>query len=64
MRNSEIVAIFNQYKNILKDLINSLDPKSLDWAGLIDKKSCNALMSEGSSIDLLEQNFLDEDFSD
>lgn len=59
--NSEILAISNQYKNTLDDLIDSSDSESLDWARIIDVRICNTSRSEVSSADLLEGNYLDED---
>ena len=64
VRNIEIVAISNQYKDTLDDLIDSSDLESLDWVEQIDKKSRNAPMSEGSSADLSEKDCLDEDLPD
>ena len=64
MGNSEIVAISNRYKDTLDDLINSSDSESLDWLGLINKRSCNVSMSESSSADFLEGNCLDKNLSD
>ena len=64
MGNSEIVAIPNQYKDILDDLIDSSDPEFSDRAEPMDEKSCNAPMFESSSADILEGNCLDEDHSD
>ena len=61
VRNSKIVAIPNQYKNTLDDLIDSSDPESADRAGPIDERSQNTPMSEGSSADLSEKNCLDKD---
>ena len=58
--NSEIVAIFNQYKDTLKDLIDSSDPESLDQAGLIEARFRNAPISENSSADLSKGNCLDK----
>lgn len=62
--NSKIIVIFNQYKDILDDLIDRWDLESPDWAGPIDKRSRNAPISEDSSADLSEKNGLDEDFLD
>ena len=64
MGNFEIVAIPNQYKDTLDDLIDSSDPKSSDWAGPIDKRSRNAPMSKGSLADLSEGNCADKNLSD
>ena len=64
MENSEIVAIPNRYKDTLDDLIDSSDPESPDWAGLIDKRSRNAPMSESTSSDLSERDCLDENLPD
>ena len=55
------MAISNQYKNTLDDLIDSLDPDSPDLAGLIDEKFRNALMSKGSSEDCSKGDCLNED---
>ena len=61
MGNSEIVAIPNQYKDTLNDLIDSSDPDSSHWAGPINERSRNTPMSESSSADLSEGNSLDKD---
>lgn len=63
-RNSEIVALPNQYKDTPNDLIDSSDPESPDRAGPIDERSRNALRSESSSADLSEGDCLDEDVPD
>lgn len=62
--NSGIVAVSNQYKDTLDDLIDSSDSECLDWARSIDERSHNALISEGSSADLLEGDCLDKDLLD
>lgn len=64
MRNSEIMAIPNQYKETVNDFIDSSDPESPDWAGLIDKRSHNATVSEGNLADFLEGNCLDKEVLD
>ena len=64
VKNSEIVAIPNQYKNTLDDFIDNLDLKLPDWAGPIDEKSRNAPMSENSLADFLGKDCLDEDLLD
>lgn len=64
MGNSEIVAICNRYENILDEFINSSDPKSPDWAGLIDERFRNAPMSKSNLTDLSVGDYLDEDLSD
>ena len=64
MGNSKIVAIPNQYKDTLDDLLNSSNSKSLDWVRPVDKKSRNALMSEGSLADLSKWDCLDKDLLD
>ena len=64
---SEIAAIFNKYKDILNDLIDSSNTKFLDcpdflnWLQLIDKRSRNIPKSRGGSSTFLEKNCLDED---
>lgn len=52
MGNSEIVVIFNQYKDTLDDFINNPDPESLDWARCLDKNFRNILISENILADL------------
>lgn len=37
-KNSKIVAIFNRYKDILNNFIDSLSPKFLDWPKLFDQR--------------------------
>ena len=64
MGNFEIMPIPNQYKDTLDDLIDSSNPKSPDWVEPIDKRFCNASMSESSSADFSEGDCLDEDFLD
>lgn len=60
------MAIPNKYKNILDDLIDSLDiksldqPESLDWLEPIDKGICNTLKFRSASPSLLEEDCLDE----
>ena len=48
----------------MRDFIDGLDSESLNWARLIDEKSCNALIYEGSSTDLSKRDCLDEDLPD
>lgn len=60
------MGIPKKYKDILDDLIDSLDTKSPDWPnspnwlGSIDKESCNALRSRSGLSTLLEKDCLDE----
>lgn len=42
------MAIFNRYKYILDNFINSSDLESPNLLGPIDKKLCNILKSEGN----------------
>ena len=58
------MAILNRYKDTLYEFINSLDAKSLDRPELIDKRSYNALKSQGSWTDPLKRNYLNKDISD
>lgn len=58
------MAIFKQYKDILDELIDSSNPKSLNWAGPIDEKSYNALISKSNLADLLKIDCLDKDLFD
>ncbi len=64
---SEIAAISNKYMDTLNDFIDSSDtessdnPDSLNWPGLIDKRSCNALISRGGSPTFLEEDYFNED---
>ena len=59
-KNSEIVAIFNRYKDTLDDFIDSSDPESLP--GPIDERSQNTPRSRGGSTGLPEKDRLDEDY--
>ena len=65
-RKSEITAIFNKYKNIFDDLIDSSNTKSPDYPDflnrprLIDKGLHNALKSKNSSPTFLEEDCLDK----
>lgn len=61
MGNLKIVTIFNQYKAIQDDFINSSDPEFLKWVGSINKKFNNFLMSKGCLVDISEKNCLDKD---
>lgn len=58
--NSEILTIFNRYKNILDDLINSSNPEFLDQVKLINVKTHNASNSEASLADILKDDHLDK----
>ena len=64
---SKIAAIFNKYKDIFDNLINSSDAKSSDhpdfpnWPGLIDKKSHNAPKSRDNSPTFSEEDHLNKD---
>lgn len=58
------MIIFNQYKDTLNDFIDNLDPKSLDLAGLIDKRFRNILKSKKNLINLLERNYFYKDLLD
>lgn len=60
---SEIVAIFNRYKNTLDDFIDSLNSESPDWQKLIDERSYNTLSSASNLMGLLERDFLDKNIS-
>lgn len=44
------MAIFNEYKNIFDDFINSLDTKFLDKLEKTDKRLCNTSKSKGKPI--------------
>lgn len=59
-KNSEVVAIFYNYKNILDYFINSSDPKFLNWLRPIDQRLYNALRSKNDLTSFLEKNYLDE----
>ena len=63
MANYGIVAILNQYRDILNDLIDSSDPESSYPAGPIAKKSRNTPMSDGNLADLSKGDCLDENLS-
>lgn len=58
------MAISNKYRNTFDNLINTSDMEFLNWPGLNDKGSCNALKFESSSMGLLERDFLDKDVLD
>lgn len=53
------MTISNWYKDTLDNLIDSLDLESLDWAGPIDEKFYNALMSKGNLVNFLKSGCLD-----
>lgn len=55
-KNSEIVAIFNRYKDTFDDLIDISDAESPDWPGLIDKGLCNVPRSKDSPTGLSERD--------
>lgn len=57
------MAISNQYKDTLNDFIDSSDLKPLNWTGSIYKTFLNALRSKGNLADLLEKDYLDNNFS-
>ena len=63
---SEIIVIFNKYKDTLNNLINNSDIKSPDypdspnWLGLIDKESCNGPKSRDGSPTFLKEDCLDK----
>lgn len=62
--NSEIVVIFNKYKDNLNDLIDSSDPKFLDWAKCINKRSCNICITKSWLAKFLERDCLDKNLLD
>lgn len=64
VRNSDIIIILKWYKDTIDDLIDSLDPKSPDWARVIAKRFYSAFMSESSLTDLLKRDCLDKDLLD
>lgn len=49
------MAITNKSKDTLDDFIDSLDLKSLDWAGPIDERFSTAPIFESSLVDLLKR---------
>lgn len=57
---SEIIVILNKLKNILNDIINSLDAVFLDKLVSINKELRNLSKSGSSLIILLEKKFLDK----
>ena len=59
----KIMTVCNKNKNTLHDVIDSLNPKSLDWLKPIDKGSCNLFRFEGSFIRLLDGFCLNKDIS-
>lgn len=58
------MAIFNRYKDILNNIIDSSDPKSSDRLELIDKGLRNMPKFESSSTGLLEGDYLNKNISD
>ncbi len=62
--NSEIMAIPNNYKNTLDNLIDSSDIESPDWLRPINKELCNAPKCEGSLMSFSKSNCLDKDVLD
>lgn len=54
-KKSEIVIIFNRYKDNLDDFIDSLDPKCSDQLRPIDKRLCNTPKSRDGSTSLLKK---------
>ena len=60
---SEIVTIFNKYKDTLDNFINSLDLKSANRPYPIDEGLCNALRSAGNSMGLSKGYCLDKNIS-
>ena len=58
------MAIPNKCKDILDDLIDSLDIEFLNWPRLIDKGPHNTLKSESSLTKLLEEDYLNKDSLD
>lgn len=46
LKKSEMVVILNKYRDILNDLINSLDLKFLNCSKLVIKRLCNMFRSE------------------
>lgn len=58
------MIILNKYKDTLNDLIDSPNPKSLDWIGLIDERFYNALRSESSLAGLSKKDYLDKNILD
>lgn len=61
-KNFKIIAIFNNYNNILYNFINNLDPKFINWPKLINKKLYNMLRFKNSLTDFLKKNSLDKSF--
>ena len=65
-RKSEIMAIFNKYKNTLDDLIDSLDIEFLDHPDFInrprfiDKRSDNMPKSRGNLPTFLDEDYLNK----
>lgn len=59
------MAIFNRYKNILDNLIDSSNSKFLNQTKPIDKKSWNTFSSKNSLINLLAKvNYLNKNVTD
>lgn len=62
--NSNIVTIFNQYKDTLDDFINSSDLKFLSKTELIDKRFYNTFIFNDSLADLSEGDCLNKNLPD
>lgn len=59
----KIIVISNRYKNILKDVANSLDIKPLNMPRLVNNKPCNIMLGfkdsyVNISTDLSSNNYI------
>ena len=58
------MAIPNEYKETLDDIIDNLNTEPLNWPRLIDKELCNTSRFESSLTELLKDDRLNKDVSD
>lgn len=61
--NSEILLIFNRYKDTFYSFINSSNLKSSDQLKLINEGSYNEPKSKNSSMEILKRFWLDKNVS-
>lgn len=58
------MTIFNKYKGIFNNIIDSLNANFLNLIRLIDKKSCNMLRFKTNLIRFLNKNYLNKHILD
>lgn len=56
MKKTEIMPVFNKYKNIFEDFNNSLDIKSLNKSRLVNKMLQNLMLSSENSLTDIKLN--------